>query len=145
MRTKEFLSRLEHDQIVRAIQEAEAKSSGEIRVYLQRGHVNDDPLPVAQRQFQQLGMHKTRDHNAVLVFVAPRARKFAVVGDQAIHEKCGQEFWQRIVDAMRADFQNVRFTHAIVAAIEEAGRLLAVHFPRQPPDVNELPDEVIQR
>ena len=35
-------------------------------------------------------MHKTRERNAVLIFVAPRAHKFAVVGDKAIHEKCGE-------------------------------------------------------
>ena len=144
MRTKEFLNRLEHDRIVRAIREAETKTSGEIRVFLQRGHVNDDPLPVAQRQFQLLGMDKTREHNAVLILVAPRAQKFAVVGDTAIHEKCGDEFWSCVVDVMRGHFIKEEFTDAIVEAIQETGRLLAMHFPKQGPEINELPDEVIQ-
>lgn len=142
MRTKEFLSKLEHDQIVRAIQQAEAKTSGEIRVYLQRGHLVDDPLPAAQWQFHRLGMHETQNHNAVLIFIAPRAQKFAVVGDEAIDQKCGTEFWRQVVESMRAHFQNEEFTDAIVEAIQETGRLLAVHFPKQRPDVNELPDEV---
>ena len=41
MRTKEFLGKLEHDRIVRAIAEAETKTSGEIRVFMQRGEVED--------------------------------------------------------------------------------------------------------
>ena len=142
MRTKEFLSKVEHDRIVHAIREAESKTSGEIRVYVQRGKLSGDPLAAAQKKFHQLGMHKTREQNAVLIFVAPRAHKFAVVGDKAIHEKCGDEFWQRIVEEMRAHFQNEKFSHALVEAIKEVGKLLAAHFPKRPANTNELPDEI---
>jgi uncharacterized membrane protein len=145
MRTKQFLSKLEHDQIVDAIRAAESNTSGEIRVYIQRGKLNTDPLISAQRKFHRLGMHKTRECNAVLIFIAPRAHKFAVVGDKAIHEKCGEEFWQRVVDAMRAHFQNEKFSDAILEGIEEIGRLLSTHFPQTSTSSNELPDDVIER
>ena len=82
MRTREFLSKLEHDRIIQAIQEAESKTSGEIRVLIERGKLKSDPLVAAQRKFHRLGMHKTRERNAVLIFVAPRVQKFAVVGDK---------------------------------------------------------------
>src|SRR5947199_9615189 len=131
MRTKEFLSRLEHDRIVGAIREAESKTSSQIRVYVQRGKVSVDPLIAAQKKFQRLGMHKTRERNAVLIFVAPRAHKFAVVGDKAIHEKCGEKFWQQVVDQMRAHFQSERFSRAIVEALVEIGEILAAHFPKK--------------
>ncbi|SRR5260370_20506840 len=144
MRTKEFLSKLEHDQIVGAIREAESKTSGEIRVYIQRGKLNADPLIVAQKKFHRLRMYKTRERNAVLIFVAPRAHKFAVVGDKAIHEKCGEEFWHRIVDLMCTHFQNEKFSRAIVEAIEEIGKLLAAHFPKKSRSSNELPDEIVE-
>jgi uncharacterized membrane protein len=133
MRTKEFLSKLEHDRIVQAIREAEAKTSGQIRVYVQRGKLNADPLIAAQKRFDRMGMHKTRERNAVLIFVAPRAHKFAVVGDKAIHEKCGEEFWQRLVDGMRAHFRSEKFSHAIIEAVEEIGKVLAAHFQKQAP------------
>jgi uncharacterized membrane protein len=144
MRTKEFLSKLEHDRIVGAIREAESKTSSQIRVYVQRGKLSADPLIAAQKKFYQLGMHKTRERNAVLIFVAPRAHKFAVVGDQAVHEKCGEQFWQRLVDGMRAHFQNEKFSHAIVETIEETGKMLATHFPRRSTSSNELPDTIVE-
>jgi uncharacterized membrane protein len=144
MRTKEFLNKLEHDRIVRAIQEAESKSSGQIRVYIQRGKLDVDPLPKAHRKFHQMGMQKTNEHNAVLVFVAPRARKLAVVGDRAIHEKCGEEFWHEVVDRMRDHFREEKFTQALVEAITEIGNMLAAHFPRRSISSNELPDEIIE-
>src|SRR5207244_7458767 len=114
MRTREFLSKLEHDRIVHAIREEESKTSGEIRVFVQRGKLTADPLIAAQKKFHQLGMHKTQERNAVLIFVAPRVHKFAVVGDKAIHEKCGDEFWERIIEGMRTNFQNEKFSHALV-------------------------------
>jgi uncharacterized membrane protein len=144
MRSREFLSKLEHDRIVHAIREAESKTSGEIRVYVQRGKLNADPLIVAQKKFQRLQMHKTQQRNAVLIFVAPREHKFAVVGDKAIHEKCGDEFWQRVVEGMRAHFQNEKFTHALVEAIKKIGKLLAVHFPKRSTPSNELSDEIVE-
>jgi uncharacterized membrane protein len=145
MRTKEFLSKLEHDRIVQAIRDAESKTSGQIRVFIQRGKVAVDPLVAAQKKFRRLGMHKTPERNAVLIFVAPRAHKFAVVGDKAIHEKCGEPFWQKLVDAMREHFRNEKFSHAVVEAIEEAGKALASHFPRTSTSSGQLPDSAIER
>jgi uncharacterized membrane protein len=144
MRTREFLSKLEHDQIVSAIREAESKTSGEIRVFIQRGKLDIDPVIVAQKKFQHLGMHKTRERNAVLIFVAPRAHKFAIVGDTAIHEKCGEQFWQHIVDGMRTHFQNEKFSHALTEAITQVAKVLTTHFPRTSANPNELPDDIIE-
>ena len=144
MRTKEFLGKLEHDQIVDAIRAAESKTSGEIRVYIQRGKLKSDPLEAAQRKFHRLGMHKTRERNAVLIFVAPRVHKFAVVGDQAIHEKCGDQFWQRVATPMHHCFRQQKFTDGIGGAITVIGDALAQHFPKTSSDTNELTDDVIE-
>ena len=89
---------------------------------IQRGKLNSDPLVAAQRKFHRLEMHKTRERNAVLIFVAPRVHKFAVVGDKAIHEKCGNQFWQRVVEKMRTHFLNENFSDALGEAVNEIGR-----------------------
>jgi uncharacterized membrane protein len=129
---------------VRAIQDVELKSSGQIRVHLQRGKLEGDAFATAQKQFQHLGMHKTRERNAVLIFVAPRAHKFAVVGDKAVHEKCGNDYWEQVVNTMREHFRNERFSQAIVDAIKEIGDVLATHFPAKPGGANELSNEIIE-
>ena len=141
MRTKEFLRKLEHDRIAKAIATAEATTSGEIRVFIQRGNVAD-AVSEARAQFERLEMTQTRERNAVLVFVAPRAQKFAVIGDRGVYEKCGQPFWEALTQAMRPHFEAQRFTDAIVHAVREAGQLLGQHFPRRPDDRNELPNAV---
>ena len=145
MRTREFLSKLEHDQIIDAIRHAESKTSGEIRVLIQRGNLKNDPLIAARKKFHRLGMHKTGERNAVLIFVAPRVHKLAVVGDNAIHEKCGDEFWQRLVERMRTHFQNEKFSDALIEAVNEVGSVLTKHFPQTVRDTNELPDNLIEQ
>ncbi len=145
MRTKDFLDKLDHARIVDAIKAAEAKTSGQIRVYVQRGELDDDALDYAPKMFQKLGMQATAERNGVLIFVVPRARKFAVIGDEGVHRKCGDEFWQRLVERMRVHFRNEDFTDALFEAIQETGELLARHFPRKKGAApNELPDEVIE-
>ncbi len=75
-------------------------------------------------------MDETSERNAVLIFIAPRAHKFAVVGNKAIHQKCGEHFWQRVVTAMHHCFRQDKFTEGIGGAIAVIGDMLAAHFPR---------------
>lgn len=144
MRTHHFLQRLQHKEITAAIKKAEGRTSGQIRVFIQRGDFDDDAYPLARKKFRQLGMEKTRDRNAVLVFVAPRAHKFALVGDVGVHERCGQEFWERLVREMQAHFKEEHYNRAIVLGISEVGKLLAEYFPRTGETINELPDEIVE-
>ena len=78
----------------------------------------------------------------MLIFVAPRSRNFAIVGDQAIHERCGESFWRDVTAQMTEHFRQGQFTQGIVHAVAKAGALLGEHFPRQKGDQNELSDAV---
>ncbi len=144
MRTQEFLNKLDHQKIVDAIAAAEKNTSGQIRVYIKRGVLGDDVVDVAQLQFRKLGMQATSERNGVLILVAPRSRKFAVVGDEGVHQKCGDAYWQQLVEAMRGEFQREHFNEALLEAIAKTGNLLAEHFPKKEHGHNELPDEVIE-
>ncbi len=144
MKTDDFMARLDHRRIEAAIAAAEANTSGEIRVYVQRGKVADDPLKFATAKFHELGMTATRERNAVLILVAPRAQKFAVVGDEGIHRKCGEEFWQQLVATMRGHFQREAFTDALIEGIGSVGQLLAQHFPPKDELRGELPNTVVE-
>lgn len=145
MQTSSFLGALDHDRIVKAIADAEARSRGEVRVHVSRGAV-DDAEAAAARQFEALGMTKTADRNGVLLFVAPASQAFAVVGDQGIHERCGPDFWKEVAAAVEADFKAGRYTDGIVKGVTRLGDALAIHFPRPAgtADTNELPDQVTE-
>ena len=141
MKTRDFLAKLQDDKIVAAIAQAEKKTSGEIRVFISRKPVQA-PVTVAQAHFLEMGMTHTRERNAVLIFVAPRSHKFAVIGDTGVHARCGDAFWRLLADEMTEHFRKGQFEEGIVHAINKAGELLGQHFPRRRDDSNELPDAV---
>ena len=141
MNVPSFTPTIEHARIVAAITTAELRTSGEIRVIVSRGKIAD-PVPEAQRQFERQGMTRTQLRNGVLILFAPRSRTFAVIGDNAIHEKCGDRFWRELAAAMTEHFKRGDFTTGLVHGVDRAGALLAEHFPRASDDRNELPDDV---
>jgi uncharacterized membrane protein len=143
MKTGEFIEQIRHDDIVAAIGEAEKKTSGEILVFVSRKPV-EAPVTAAQAHFVRMGMDKTRDRNGVLIFVAPRSRTFAVIGDVGVHARCGEAFWRELADEMSGHFKHAEFNRGLLHGIRKAGELLAQHFPRRPDDTNELPNEVAQ-
>jgi uncharacterized membrane protein len=142
MRHRKFLSQLAHDRIHAAIHSAERQTSGEIRVLVSHKTASD-PVAAGREAFLRLGMQQTRHRNAVLIFVAPRSRTFAVIGDGAVHARCGDAFWHELADAMTGFFKRGDFTDGLIHGISRAGELLAAHFPREPDDGNELSDDVV--
>ncbi len=130
MHPRTFSKQLHHENIVTAIREAEQKTSGEIRVLISHKHV-DDAVATAQKEFLRLGMDKSDGRNGVLIFVAPRSQKFAVIGDAAVHAQCGDGFWQLLAAAMSGYFRQGDFSGGIAHGIQKAGELLAEHFPKK--------------
>jgi len=133
--------RIDKDRIKQAIQKAERRTSGEIRVSLSPPFWGD-VWKAAERAFERLGMTATRDRNAVLFFVVPARHRFVVLGDCGISEKVGLEFWYGIADVLAERFKLGDLTGGLVAGIEAAGEGLARFFPYRKGDTNELPDEV---
>ena len=141
MKVRHFFSKLDSDRVVAAIGRAEAGTSGEIRVHVTRREP-DDIEARARERFEKLGMAATAERNGVLLYIAPRVRKFQILGDTGIHEKCGDEFWRETAGAMEQAFRRGEFTDGLIAGIERVGELLKEHFPRGTKDRNELPDEI---
>jgi uncharacterized membrane protein len=138
-----FLLAIDDARIVSAIQAAEARSRGEIRVHVAEGPVPDARV-AAEADFARLGMAATAERNGVLILVAPESQSFAVVGDRGIDEKCPAGFWEEVAKGIARDFRESRFSDGIETAVARVGEELARHFPRRPGegDRNELPDGV---
>jgi uncharacterized membrane protein len=143
MNKSTFISKLDHPAIEAAIARAEEQTSGEIRVFASHESATD-PVAAAQAVFAKLGMTQTRDRNGVLIFVAPASQTFAIIGDEAVHQKCGEAFWRELADVMTGRFKQDDFTGGLLHNNERAGALLAEHFTRRPDDTNELSNTVVE-
>jgi uncharacterized membrane protein len=143
-RKSTFFAEDEKQRVVDAIRNAELATSGEIRVYIESRCRFVDPLDRAAELFWSLKMDSTQDRNAVLVYVAVRDHQFAVFADQGIHEKVGDEFWQKEVSAMKRHFQQNEYAEAIIHVVRDVGIALQHHFPYdRETDKNELPDDIV--
>ena len=143
-RKSEFFSAEEKKRVVEAIQSAELTTSGEVRVYIESRCRFVDPLDRAAELFWSLKMDHTQDHNAILVYVAVRDHQFAVLADKGIHEKVGNEFWNKEVEAMKRHFKQQHYAEAIIQVVKDVGAALQFHFPfNRETDKNELPDDII--
>lgn len=127
--------------MIAAIRAAESRTSGEIRVHVERRSAGD-ALATATRWYGRLGMDDTEERNGILFYVAVDDHAFAIVGGEGIHSKVGDAFWAALRDAMREDFANGDPAGGLTRAIGEAGSRLAEYFPRRADDENELSDEI---
>ncbi len=139
---RKLLNLIDDERIRAAIAEAERQTSGEIRVSVARffwGNVRH----AAEKAFTRLGMRTTKDRNGILFFIVPSRHAFAIIGDEGIHRKVGQDFWTKLVAAMSVDFMAGKFNEGLIRGITEAGNSLGVHFPyKGEKDINELPDDI---
>jgi len=141
MHHRHFLAQLDDERVLKAIRDAEHKTSGQIRVFVSHHNVID-ALDAARRQFRRLGMTKTKGRNAILIFIAPKSQTFAIFGDVAIDQKCGGEFWPILRDEITPHLKAGQYTAALVHAITRAGEKLGEHFPAESKPTNELPDRI---
>ena len=141
MDIKTFLTKEQQYQITGAIAEAEKKTSGEIRVHLEK-KCKYSPEKRAIEIFNQLKMFSTAQRNGSLIYIAIEDRKFAVIGDKGINEIVPENFWDSIRDQMILNFSKNDYANGIVEGIKVIGEKLKEHFPYQTNDKNELTDEI---
>lgn len=89
-------------------------------------------------------MYETKDRNAVLVYIALKDRQLAIYGDEGIHQRVGQEFWENEVKKMISEFNAEHFAEGVAAVVRDIGDALHSYFPYdKDEDKNELPDEIV--
>lgn len=138
---EEFLTEEGRRQVAAAIGEAERRTSGEIRVHLE-DHIEDDVLDHAAFIFEELGMQRTRDRNAVLIYVCVADRRLAVVGDKGINERVPPNFWNDVVAVLQIHFAAGRHAEGLCEAVRMVGEKLRDLFPYHAEDRNELSNAV---
>jgi uncharacterized membrane protein len=140
-KVEDFLSAAEESEVVEAIRLAEKNTSGEIRVHLEKS-TSIAIFDRAVEVFHLLKMDNTKDKNGVLIYVAVKDKKFVIYGDQGIHEKVSDNFWDTTKDIILENFKKGNNKKALVEGIKMAGEQLKKHFPYLENDSNELSDEI---
>jgi uncharacterized membrane protein len=128
---KKFFSGKEEKQIIDSIKAAEQFTSGEIRLFVEP-ECEGDPLEKAIAVFQHLKLHEKGHRNGVLIYLATEHRKFAIIGDEGIHTKVADSFWEDIKNRMAVFFKKGEITDGICEGIKLIGEKLKENFPVDP-------------
>jgi uncharacterized membrane protein len=132
----------EQELIASAIAEAEKATSGEIRIAIEK-HCQGSAFDRATQYFAELEMDKTAQRNGVLIYLASSDHKFAIIGDRGIDSVVPEDFWETTQVAMKAHFLSGNLAEGIIAGVALAGEKLALFFPYQNGDINELPNDIV--
>lgn len=138
---RSFFSKEQKEDIKQAILNAELDTAGEIRVHIENvcdGEVMDRAAYI----FDKLKISDTEQRNGVLLYLAVKNRKFAIIGDKGISKAVPDDFWEGIKVKMLNYFREGDFTGGLVEGITNIGRYLKKHYPYQTDDINELSDEI---
>ena len=138
---EDFLTAKEEAEIVEAIRVAERKTSGEIRVHIEKdceGDVYEHALEI----FHILKMDNTKEQNGVLIYVAVDNKAFVIFGDQGINNVVDANFWNSTRDQIAKQFKQGNFRQGLIDGIMEAGKALSKHFPWEHGDTNELDNTI---
>ena len=127
--------------LISTIEKAEKKTSGEIKIHVDK-RCTGNPVNAAINVFEKLGMTNTKDRNGVLIYLALKDKKMAIIGDTGIDEKVPDDFWESVKNTMLKKFKEGKFVEGICEAIKESGIKLSTYFPYQSDDENELSDEI---
>ena len=136
-----ILNREEDHRIVEAIKQAELNTSGEIKVHIEnhcKGNVEDRSLFI----FNKLKINETQLKNGMLIYLAVKDRKFAILGDEGINNVVEDTFWNDVKDLMLSHFKEGRFAEGLEQGILRCGEKLKTYFPYQADDINEIPDDI---
>jgi uncharacterized membrane protein len=139
---KPIFSAEERKAIVQSITDAEAMTSGEIRLHIEAKCKAENVLDRATEVFFQLKMNETAHQNGVLIYIAKDDHKFAIIGDKGIDSVVPATFWDGTKEVMREHFKRKEFYEGVLFAIRETGFHLKQYFPLKDNDKNELTNEI---
>lgn len=141
---KPYFTSEQQQLMVEAIKNAETNTSGEVRVFVESRCNYVNAVDRAKEIFVNLQMDKTKDRNAVLVYIALKDRQIALFADEGIYKRLGANYWHDEVKKIIAEFKNDNHTQGICNIVTNIGEALKTEFPYDKGgDKNELPDEII--
>ena len=108
--------------------------------WVKRNRVRAQALMVFKVTTQQ----RTTGKTGILIYLSDAEHMAEIIADEGIHAKVPDSVWGDAMAALVAEVKQGRLADGMIAAIEQVGAVLAQHFPRDPNDVNEVPDRVIE-
>jgi len=138
---KHPVDKASEERLIKAIETAEQKTSGEIRLHVDT-KASENPIERAKEVFFKLNMQETKLRNGILFYVNFTHHEFAIWGDEGINQKVPDNFWDEIKETAIAHFKQDKGIDGLEICILMCGEQLKKYFPIATDDKNELSNDI---
>ncbi len=83
---------------------------------------------LAMKDFERLGVYKTRERTGVLIFLIFEEKYFDIIADEGIFAKIPDETWNKIEDNLKEEFKSKNYAAGVISLINEMGEILSKEF-----------------
>lgn len=113
------------------------------RMFTPRRQMEEEVLLRARSVFYDQRVHHTAGGSGLLLYVSLYERMAAVIADQSVLDKLGQDQLDALCRELTRQLQHRSPIDALCATLEAAGQRLRTVLPRSQDDVNELADALV--
>ncbi len=99
---------------------------------------------MALANFYKMGIDKTKNRRALLIFVAKRERLVKIIADDGISSVISNDKWQEIVDEFIPKAKEGRFGDGILEILEKCKPMLIKLFPKDGTSEHKISNEVVE-
>lgn len=99
----------------------------------------------AELEFYRQGINGTDRHSGILLFVSLAERRAVVLADKMISGKLAPSTWDEVLATLLSGIRGGHAGRGFADAIDQSAKILAVHFPRQGDDKDELANRLLFR
>ena len=101
-----------------------------IRVwFISKQYVAHCTKRLAMEYFQAHGITHTEKRTGILIALFLLERRVEVVADEAIHHKCPDGTWNKVVDIILKEACRGKIITGLCDGVTHCGKILAAHFP----------------
>lgn len=104
---------------------------------------HDQAHAEALRQFFLRGLDKTENRTGVLIFASTAERYAEIIADTGINQMVPTDAWDKPIKLLVGAIKAGHPADGFVAAIEECGAILSIHFPPGTLNRDELPNKLL--
>jgi len=85
----------------------------------------------AMQAFYEHGLHMTKNHNGVLIFISLMERQIQILTDHGVKSKIDQKIWDEIVSHFGENVKAHNLAFALKETIEATSHVLENYFPKE--------------
>ena len=113
------------------------------RWFVSQREMEEEVQEAAVISFFKQALYRTRRGTGVLIFISVFEHKAWILAGRGINQKVEQSQWDDIVAKLIDRIKQKKQTLGVCEAVDRIGKLLAVHFPVEADDKDELRNLII--